>query len=123
MAGTVDVAEGDEDGVVDVRVEVEVGDAEEVEEDAATRASFWKMLILYPPPQTVLRSPPHLTLHPSLAGTKLTADAGEHQHSVPYSTPAYGMPLAAHEAIQLETVRLLELLDPPPSARVFGLST
>jgi hypothetical protein len=99
--------------------------AEEEEEDAGMRASFWNILILYPPPQTVFwpfGSPLHLTLHPSLAGFKLTAEAGEHQHSTPYSTPAYGMPLAAHEAIQDPTVRLLEVYDPPPKARAVELS-
>jgi hypothetical protein len=111
------------------RVDVVVGAAVDVaaeEEDAGIRASFWKTLILYPPPHTVFwpfGSPLHLTLHPSLAGFKLTAEAGEHQHSTPYSTPAYGMPLAAHEAIQEPTVRLLEVYDPPPKARAVELST
>lgn len=91
--------------------------------EAGMRASFWKTLILYPPPQTVFPSPPHLTLHPSVAGTRLTAEAGLHQHSVPYSTPAYGMPLAAQEEIQLCTVRLLEVYDPPPKARLLLVST
>jgi hypothetical protein len=110
-----------EDVVVGAAVDV----AAEVAEDAGMRASFWNTLILYPPPQTVfwpLGSPLHLTLHPSEAGFKLTADAGEHQHSTPYSTPAYGMPLAAHEAIQEPTVRLLEVYEPPPKARAVELS-
>jgi hypothetical protein len=110
------------------RVDVVVGAAVDVaaeEEEAGMRASFWNTLILYPPPHTVFwpfGSPLHLTLHPSLAGFKLTAEAGEHQHSTPYSTPAYGMPLAAHEAIQDPTVRLLEVYDPPPKARAVELS-
>jgi hypothetical protein len=76
---------------VDVVVGAAVEVAAEVAEDAGMRALFWNTLILYPPPHTVfwpLGSPLHLTLHPSLAGFKLTAEAGEHQHSTPYSTPA-----------------------------------
>ena len=109
-----------EDVVVGAAVEVAAGE----EEDAGMRASFWNTLILYPPPHTVFcpfGSPLHLTLHPS-AGFRLTAEAGEHQHSTPYSTPAYGMPLAAHEAIQEPAVRLLEVYDPPPKARAVELS-
>jgi len=81
------------DEVVDLDVVV-VGAAVDVaaeDEDAGMRASFWNTLILYPPPHTVFwpfGSPLHLTLHPSEAGFKLTAEAGEHQHSTPYSTPA-----------------------------------
>jgi hypothetical protein len=73
--------------VVGAAVDADVAVADEDEEaadDAGMRASFWKMLILYPPPHTVFwpfGSPLHLTLHPSVAGTKLTAEAGEHQHS------------------------------------------
>jgi hypothetical protein len=81
----------DEVGRVDVVVGAAVEVAAEVAEDAGMRASFWNTLILYPPPQTVFwpfGSPLHLTLHPSEAGFKLTAEAGEHQHSTPYSTPA-----------------------------------
>jgi len=86
-AAVVVAAEEDDDAEEDEEVEEEEG----VAEDAAMRASFWNTLTLYPPPQTVFwpfGSPLHLTLHPSEAGFKLTAEAGEHQHSTPYSTPA-----------------------------------
>jgi hypothetical protein len=67
--------------------EEEVVVAEEAEvEVEVTKASFLKMLILYPPPQTVPGSPPHLEVQPSVAGIKFACEP--HQHSCPYSTPA-----------------------------------
>jgi len=89
-ADEVDVRTAVDDGVVvgpaEVVGVVEGAEDGDDEEEAGTRASFWKMLILYPPPQTVDGSPPHLDVHPSLAGIKLALDP--HQHSIPYSTPA-----------------------------------
>ena len=118
-------AEAEADDAADDEVEVLVAVDEVVERVDVVVGAAVETLILYPPPHTVFwpfGSPLHLTLHPSLAGFKLTAEAGEHQHSTPYSTPAYGMPFAAHEAIQEPTVRLLEVYDPPPKARAVELS-
>lgn len=118
VAGVVDEEEDDDDEELEDEDEDEEGAAEVV---VPACASFRKILILYPPPQIVPGSPPHLEVHPSLAGTKLAADP--HQHSCPYSTPAYGIPFAEHDAIQPGIVRLLELVAPPFKARLDPSST
>ena len=49
-----------------------------------------KILILYFPPQITFESPPHLASHPADASVK--SAFLPHQHSRPFSKPAYRMP-------------------------------
>lgn len=55
--------------------------------------------------------------------TRLRFSVFPHQHSWPYSTPAYRKPLDAQDATQDWIVMELEVVEPPLSARVFGSST
>lgn len=65
-----------------------------------------KILILYFPPQITFESPPHLASHPADASVKFAFFP--HQHSRPFSKPAYRIPLAAQLARHMGTVILKE---------------
>ena len=65
-----------------------------------------KILILYFPPQITFESPPHLASHPADASVKFAFFP--HQHSKPFSKPAYRIPLAAQLARHMGTVILKE---------------
>jgi len=80
-----------------------------------------KILILYFPPQITFESPPHLASHPADAIVKFAFFP--HQHSKPFSKPAYRIPLAAQLARHMGTVMLKEYVDPPSRTRGVRLST
>jgi len=80
-----------------------------------------KILILYFPPQITFESPPHLASHPVDASVK--SAVFPHQHSKPFSKPAYRIPLAAQLARHMGTVMLKEYVDPPSRTRGVRLST
>lgn len=80
-----------------------------------------KILILYFPPQITLESPPHRASHPADASVK--SAFLPHQHSRPFSKPAYRIPLAEQLARHMGTVMLKEYVDPPSRTRGVRLST